>query len=567
MSTAFTIQEDFLPASYDEWRSLAEADLKGAAFFPVAAQFVALLRRRKISFDQARGAFNADPFAVLARDGQLPASPDTALAMLSDLAAWTAKNLPNFMAVGVDTSAYHHAGATAAQDIAFGIATAVEYLRAMASFGLNIDTAAKQIVFNISLGTHHFLAIAKLRAARKLWSRVVETCGGSPAAGAMRIHASVGRRVLTVRDPYVNLLRNTVSVFAAGIGGAESITSEPFDSMLGLPDDFSRRIARNTTLVLQEESHLHRVIDPAGGSWFLDKLTQQVAEKAWTIFQQIEREGGMLAALTSGWVAKQVDSAFIPREKNIARRKEGITGVSEYPNVREQPVTHAPVDFDSFQAVAVRRISAARKTVASLDQIRGAKDRTAAAIEAADQGATIGQLAAALGFHQQPFEITPLVLHTFAEPFEQLRDAADDWQATHGNRPTIFLANMGPLSHHTARATYAKNFFEAGGFEVLTNNGFPNAEAAAEAFTKSGAPIAVICSSDKLYPELVPPTAAKLKSSGAKMVVLAGNPGASETAWRAAGVDRFIFVKCDVLATLTEMLRELGVISPKGPPG
>ncbi len=290
--------------------------------------------------------------------------------MLSDLAAWTAENLPNFTAVGVDTSAYHHAGATAAQDIAFGIATAVEYLRAMTSFGLDIDTAAKQIVFNISLGTHHFLAIAKLRAARKLWSRVVEACGGSPAAGAMRIHASVGRRVLTVRDPYVNLLRNTVSVFAAGVGGAESITSEPFDSMLGLPDDFSRRIARNTALVLQEESHLHSVIDPAGGSWFLDKLTQQVAEKAWTIFQQIEREGGMLAALTSGWVAKQIDLAFGPREKNIARRKEGITGVSEFPNVREQPVTHAPVDFDGFQAVAVRRISTARKAVAALDQIR-----------------------------------------------------------------------------------------------------------------------------------------------------------------------------------------------------
>ena len=155
----------------------------GAAFIPVAAQFVALLRRRKIPFDQARGAFNADPFAVLAREGQLPVLPETALTMLSELAAWTAKNLPNFTAVGVDTSAYHHAGATAAQDIAFGIATAVEYLRAMTSFGLDIDTAAKQIVFNISLGTHHFLAIAKLRAARKLWSRVVEACGGSPAAG------------------------------------------------------------------------------------------------------------------------------------------------------------------------------------------------------------------------------------------------------------------------------------------------------------------------------------------------------------------------------------------------
>ena len=369
--------------------------------------------------------------------------------------------------------------------------------------------------------------------------------------------------VLTARDPYVNLLRNTVGVFAAGVGGAESITSLPFDSIMGPPDDFSRRIARNTALILQEEAHLHRVIDPAGGSWFLDRLTQQLAEKAWDIFQQIERQGGMLAALTDGWVARQIDSAFAPRAKNIARRKEGITGVSEFPDVREQRVIHSPVDISALRAAAACRIAAARRTDGSLS-FSTSKDLTSSAVEFAMQAATIGQLARALGFHKDPFEIMPLELRSFAEPFEVLRDASDAWHAAHGKRPTVFLVNMGPVSHHTARATYSKNFFEAGGFDVIGNDGFQNDDAAADAFVKSGATVAVICSSDKLYPELVPQAAGKLKSAGAKTVVLAGNPGANEAAWREAGVDRFIFIKCDVLATLREMLHEEGVLATNG---
>jgi methylmalonyl-CoA mutase len=532
----------------------------GAAFLPAAAVLAALWRRRGVTPDQARGAFNADPLAVLVRDGQLPLPAETALAHLADLARWTAQTHPHVTAVRVGTAPYHHAGATAAQDIAFGMATAVEYLRAMTRAGLEVDDAARQILFSISLGTHHFLAIAKLRAARRLWSRVVEACGGSPQAGSMRIHARVSKRVLTLRDPYVNLLRNTVACFAAGLGGAEAITSVPFDAVAGLPDDFSRRIARNTVLVLQEEAHLHRVIDPSGGSWYLDWLTDQVAEKGWTLFQEIERQGGMLRTITSGWVAKQIDSAFAPRARNLARRKEGITGVSEFPDIGEAPVVRPAPDWDVLQDAAAERVSAARRTSPKLTALRVANSWSTKAAGAAEDGASLGQIAAALGFHGQPTLIAPLTPHPFAEPFEELREASDSWQAAHGKRPRVFLANMGSVAHHTARATYAKNFFEAGGFEVAGNDGFRDADAAARAFTGTKASIAVICSSDKLYPEMVPQLAPKLKAAGARSVVLAGNPGANEAAWRSAGVDRFIFIKCDVLATLRDLLREEGVL-------
>jgi methylmalonyl-CoA mutase len=377
----------------------------------------------------------------------------------------------------------------------------------------------------------------------------------------MRIHARVSKRVLTLRDPHVNLLRNTVACFAAGVGGAEAITSVPFDAAAGLPDGPARRIARNTLLVLQEEAHLHRVIDPPGGSWYLDWLTNQVAEKAWAVFQEVERRGGMLRALCDGWVAQQIDSAFAPRAKNLARRKEGITGVSEFPNVGEAPVVRPAPDRAALRDVAIQRVASARRDSPALTALPWAAKRVATAVDAAEKGASLGQLASALGFHVEPTVIPPLTPHPFAEPFEELRDSSDAWRAAHGKRPRVFLANMGPVAHHTARATYAKNFFEAGGFEVVDNDGFKDADATAKAFAASGATVAVICSSDKLYPDVVPQVAPKLKAAGARSIVLAGNPGANEAAWRAAGVDRFVFIKCDVLATLRDMLREEGVLA------
>jgi methylmalonyl-CoA mutase len=532
----------------------------GAAFLPAAGILVALWRRHNIPADEVRGAFNADPLAVLVRDGHLPMPADSALAQMADLAVWTADHYPHVTAVRVGTTPYHHAGATAAQDIAFGLATAVEYLRAMTTAGMSVDAAARQMLFSVSMGTHHFLAIAKLRAARRLWGQVVAICGGSSEAGAMRIHARVSKRVLTLRDPHLNLLRNTVACFAAGLGGAEAITSVPFDAAAGLPDTNSRRIARNTVHVLQEEAHLHRVIDPPGGSWYLDWLADQLAKKAWGIFQDVERRGGMLQTICEGWVTTQIDSAFAPRARNLARRKEGITGVSEFPDIAEVRTAGAVPDRIALRTAAAKRIADCRLKIAELPHYSSICTLQSA-FELAEKGASIGQIAQVLHFHTEPLTIPPLAPHPFAEPFEELRAAADAWLAEHGERPRVFLANMGSIAHHTARATYAKNFFEVGGFGVVGNSGFQDAAAAAQAFTTSGATCAVICSSDKLYAEIVPQVAPLLKAAGARSVVLAGNPGANEAAWRRAGVDRFIFIKCDVLGTLRDMLREEGLVA------
>ena len=532
----------------------------GAAFMPAAALLVSLWQKRGIDLALVQGAFNSDPLSALSRRGHLPMSLDTSLALLGDLAQWTTQNSPHVTAVGVNTAPYHCAGATAAQDLAFQMATGVTYLRAMTSQGMSIDEAAKQILFRVELGTHHFLAIAKLRAARQLWSRVVEASGGAPESGGMKIHARTSNRVLTHRDPYVNILRNTVAMFAASIGGANIVTSVPFDCLLRLPDEFSQRVARNTMLIIQEEAHLHRVVDPSGGSWFLDSITNQLAREAWEIFQEIERREGMAAVLLSGWVAEQITSAHAPRATDIARRKEGITGVSEFPDITETPLETVAPDFTALRLAAAERTIHSRKDLDLAKALSTTGSKTAASIDAAARGATIGQLARLAGLHDSAIEVQAIEARSFAQPFEELRDAVDAWETRHGRRPAVFLANMGPVAHHTARASYAKNFFEAGGFKILSNEGFKDAAAAAKAFAESGASTAVICSSDKLYQELVPEVAAQLKQAGAKAVVLAGNPGDKEADWLNAGVDRFIYIKCNVLEILRDLLREEGVL-------
>ena len=303
------------------------------------------------------------------------------------------------------------------------------------------------------------------------------------------------------------------------------------------------------------------MIDPAGGSWYLESLTNQIAAQAWAIFQEVERQGGMVQALVSGWIAEQIDAARAPRDKDIATRKAGITGVSEFPDLSQEEVQHSLPSHTELRNSAAERVSKLRREVKTLASFAATENRTATLAAAAAEGATLGQLAEALDFRTDPATIRPLAVRRFAEPYEQLRDAVDDWQKSHDRRPRVFLANMGPIAHHTARSTYSKSFFEVGGFEVVTNAGFQDAAAAVQDFQASGAAIAVLCSSDKLYPEFVPQVAAELKAAGARTVILAGKPGANEGPWRAAGVDRFIYISCNVLETLRELLVEEGVLA------
>lgn len=530
----------------------------GGQFFAASAMLAALWRRRGIDPKAARGAFGADPLGALAEEGVLPFDLETQMEAAAALALHTAGHYPSTTSLAVDGSLWHAAGATEAQELGCVLATGLAYVKAAMTVGLGVDAACRQIEFTLAADENFFGTIAKLRAARMTWARLAEACGASLPARAMRLRAATAQRMMTRRDPWVNMLRTTSACFAAGVAGAEAVTVLPFSAALGLPDGFARRIARNTQIILQEESSLHRVMDPAGGSWYLENLTEALAAAGWREFQAIETEGGMAEAVLSGKIQKRVASAAAAREKSIATRREPITGVSEFAHLREESVEIETEDLPALRKAAQERIEAlkvARGPLKSAGDLAGLK--FGLWIDAAAAGATLAELAASLG--DGAVQARPLVRRRKAEGFEALRDASDSHLHRKGARPRIFLANMGSVAQHTARAMYALNFFEAGGIEAVTSEGFADAPSAARAFAASGAPLAVICGSDTQYAADGAAFARALKSAGASRVYLAGRPGELEAALREAGVDEFIFMGCDVLGTLRSALTHLGV--------
>ncbi len=402
----------------------------------------------------------------------------------------------------------HAAGGSEAPELAFALACAVAYLRVFTGAGIKLDDARRMIFFKLAADADLFLTIAKFRSLRKLWARVEEACGLKPERAF--VSAETAWRMMTRRDPHVNMLRTTIAVTAAGLGGADAITTLPFTMALGLPERFARRTARNTQLILLEESNLARVMDPAAGSGGIEDLTDKICHSAWALFQEIEAAGGASAALEAGLIQNKVAATRAAHEAAIARRKETLTGTSDYAHLTEAPA--AVLDVPCVN---------------------------------------VPPLPAAITF-------PALSSHRLAEPFEKLRDASDRVLAKTGSRPKVFLANLGKLSEFTARASFARNFYEAGGIEAVTSDGFKNRDDMIAAYKKSGAKLACICSSDKIY-ETEAAGAAKALSAAGATAHLAGRPGDHEAAWQAAGVKTFIFTGCDVLATLNAAHDILGV--------
>lgn len=386
----------------------------GTELEPAARELLRLYEERGVAREAARGNLGADPLGHEARTGQRQD-----VAPVAALARQCAEGYPGLRALTVDALPYHEAGGSAAQELGASLATGVAYLRLLTEAGLSVEQACAQLEFRYAATADQFLTIAKLRAARRLWARVAEVCG-APGAGAQLQHAVTSPVMMTRRDPWVNMLRATIATLAAGAGGAESVTVLPFDDALGLPDAFARRIARNTSTILIEESHLARVIDPAGGSWYVERLTDELAHAGWEFFQEIERAGGQAAALRSGLLRDRLAETWAARSAKLAKRREPITGVSEFPHLGEKPVVREPAP-------------------------------------------------------QPPSGGLPRVRRD--EAYEALRARSDAHLAATGARPRIFLAALGPAAAHTARLTFAANLFQAGGIEPVTGGTFEDSGA------------------------------------------------------------------------------------------
>jgi methylmalonyl-CoA mutase len=525
----------------------------GASSFAYGAGVLALASQRGIKSAALVGSLGLDPLTDLARAGVLPGSLDAAYDQCAALVRWAAREAPNLRTLHVDTAAYHEAGADAAREIAVALATGVEYLRALSTRGVELTDALAQLSFGFSVGRDFFLELAKLRAARMAWAQVVSATGLSSEHGTMAIHASTSLRESTQRDPWVNMLRGTAESMAAAIGGADVITTRGYDAAYGASDEFAARMARNTQHLLRHEANVHRVVDPAGGSFYVEALTDALLARAWALFQELERAGGLGAALRAGSLQSQLAESLKQEQLAVETRRLAITGVNEFPHVREEPLrrTATPTPTPTIAKHSGRQALAA-------GALEKSGDLLAEATRALNEGATFRELTHALSA-SDPTRATPLVRARLAAPLEALRDRADAQLATTGRRPRVFLANLGPVAEHKARAAYAQNFFEAAGFETVGNDGFRSADEARAAFAASGAELAVLCASDAIYGELAESTARALAQAGAKAVVLAGNPGEREAAHRAAGVSDFIFVGVNLVTVLSSLLTRAGV--------
>lgn len=411
-------------------------------------------------------------------------------------------------AVVADARVIHAAGGSETQELAFALSAAVAYLRALADNGLDVETARSLVALRFAADADEFMGVAKFRAARRLWARVEEACGLAPRPAL--IFAETAWRMMSRRDPWNNILRGTLATFSAAIGGADTITVLPFTQAQGAPDSFAHRLARDTQLVLQDESHIDVVDDPTSGAGGFEALTEALCERAWAAFQQIEAEGGLPAALEKGTFQGRVAETAGERAKRIARAREKVIGANEFPDIHEK----------------------ALDVVAPFDASRQSAEAPAGALKTA-----------------------PLAPRRLSEPFERLRDESDAFAQKTGARPKVFLANLGSVAAFTARANFAKNFFEAGGIEAVFG---PETEASAEivaAFRASGAKLACLCSSDRIYADSAEPVAIALKGAGATLYS-AGRPGEMEEKLRGAGVGGFIFMGCDMYDVLQRALGE-----------
>ncbi|MER7992267.1 methylmalonyl-CoA mutase family protein [Micromonospora chalcea] len=448
---------DGLPTALDGvYLDLAAVVLDaGAAAVEAVPAWFALLTERGVPAPNVRGNLGVDPLGGLARTGRRWEGP------VGEWARRCVVDFPGLRAMTVDATAYHDAGGSDAQELGCALAAGVAYLRELTDAGVAVPAAFGQLEFRYAATADQFATIAKLRAARRLWARVAQVCG-VPEAGAQRQHAVTSAAMMTARDPWVNMLRTTLACFAAGVGGADAVTVQPFDACLGLPDGFARRIVRNTHSLLLE----------------------------------VERVGGMAAALGSGLVADRLAATWQRRAENLAHRRDPLTGVSAFPNLAERLPARPPVP-------------------------------------ATPTGG--------------------LPRYRYAEAYESPRDRAEAHAVNTGTRPTVFLATLGPPAVYNARAGFAANLFAAGGVTTVRPSADDDApDRFAADFTASGATVACLCSSGRTYVERAEPVARALSEAGAVRVWLAGPPADHR------GVDGYLYADCDAVSVLETTLRDLG---------
>ena len=544
----------------------------GASAAILLGMLAATVKGSKKQTADLKGLVGADPVGVWAKDGALHISLDTAFDEMAHTVVWAKEQAPELKTVLVSGDVYANGGANDVQEVAYALATAVCYVRQLAQRNIDIHTIAKSMMFTFSMGANFFMEIAKLRALRVLWARIMEAFGAEEADRAVHVHGRTSAFTKTVYDPYVNLLRNTTQAFSGVVGGLNSLEVSPFDQPIRKADDFSRRIARNIQVMLQTEFELRQPVDPVGGSWYVETLAAELCEKIWAEFQTIESKGGIVAALKEGYPQAQVKAILEERFKNLAYRRDVAVGNNMYANMTEELLDPKPENQETLRQKRVAHIEeylasaepdAISKAQATLEASTTEPGALIGLIElGALQKLTIRQIRKALDAGDISSEtIEPIIAHRWTEQFEALRMRTESYKQRTKDNVKVFLANMGPIPQHKPRADFSTGFFEVGAFEVIKNDGHETTADAAKAARESGADVVVICSTDDTYPELVPPLAKELKETMPNVtVILAGAPPKDlEPVYREAGVDDFISVRANCYEILNTLQDKKGM--------
>ncbi|HCY74890.1 MAG TPA: methylmalonyl-CoA mutase [Ignavibacteriales bacterium] len=546
----------------------------GFSALPITLLFTAYANETRTSLMNIKGSITSDPYEYLLTKGNLPISLNQIFDEMKLATELIIKSNSAIKTIGVSGLPFNNAGANAVQELAFTLATAVEYLDEMISRGLKTDDAAKRIKFTFGVGSFYFMEVAKLRAARMLWSTILEAYGVAEENRKMFIHCRTSKFNQTFFDPFVNSLRTTTEAFSAIVGGVDSLQTNAYDESFNQADDFARRLARNTQIILKEESHLDQVIDPAGGSFFVEKLTDDVANAAWKLFQSIEEKGGMLKAIQSGFVRDEIAKIAEAKKKDFAKRKSVLVGTNMYANPKEEMMEIAKPDLNGIYKKRVEYIQKYRvngdnkKHSSILEKLQNIADTKSYdiidnAVDAFLEGASLGEVSKSIrASAEKGISVTPLEQFRLSEMFEELRIASENYKKKTGSKPKVFLATMGPLKQFKGRADFSRAFFEVGGFEIVYPNGFATTDEAVKSALDSKAQAVVICSTDDTYPELVPSIVKGIKEKSKDIkVILAGYPKDQIEEHKKSGLDDFIYLGADAYLILRTLLNKIGAIA------
>ena len=544
----------------------------GTAAMPLAAFLMALARTEKIDVGSIRGGVGCDPLGELVSNGNLTASLDNLYDEMHALTAWANLNRCQLFTITADGSLFADAGAGAVEELAFAIATGIEYIREIVSRGLPIDSILPHLRFILSVDSVFFMQIAKLRAFRMLWAKIMAVCDARPESQKVFLHCRTSGCNVTAYDPYSNILRATTAALSAVIGGCDSLHVGHFDQVTGPPDDFSRRLARNIQLLLRDESYLGRVIDAAGGSWYLESLTDQIAAKAWSLFQDIETRGGMYKALVEGFPQELAERTAQSRISDFIRRKEILIGTNLYPDPHEKKIVSKKIDPAKIFAERKRQLQSqkASRDGGTVAEILNKLSKSAGhlttegfdlAIDAAVQGATISEIlqACRINVNAAP-EVHSIKTMRLAERFEVIRSAVEDHIGTTGSNLQAYIVRFADSPDDKAKADFVTGLFQIAGIEV-TRGGFSESpEKAIESADKMSVNIVAICADIKNGTASAFEKIKHLKTPLPDAVfVLADDPGENAQAWRQAGIDEFAYPGIDLRETLLRILKKLGI--------